>query len=89
MVKPQARMTKVEIEAVANKFLGLSLTQDDAEALQGPLEGLLAMVEQIERVALPYSAQPFITPGTADRWLEAWPESTKDAGKPHRVGGEE
>ncbi len=88
LAKPRARMTGAEIEAVANKFLGLSLTQDEAAALQGPLEGLLTMVEQIERVALPYSAQPFITPGTADRWLEAWPESSKDAGTPRLAGGE-
>lgn len=88
MAKPRARMTRAEIEAVANKLLGLSLTQDEARALQGPLEGLLDMVEQIERVALPYSAEPFIAPGIADRWLEAWPDSRKGAGKSRRSGGE-
>jgi len=88
LVKPRVSMTKAEIEAVANKLLGLSLTQDEAAALQGPLEGLRDMVEQIERVALPYSAAPFISPGTADRWLEAWPESATDTRKPRRAGGE-
>lgn len=77
-------MTKAQVEVIANELLGLSLTKDEAKALERPLNGLRHMVELIERVPLPYTAEPYITPGTGDRWLEAWPDSTSH----RRTGGE-
>ena len=67
-------MDKAQIQTTAKDFLGLTLTDDEADSLVEPLAGLAHMVELIERVPLPFSAQPFITPGSGDRWLEQWPE---------------
>lgn len=68
-------MDKTEIGVIANDLLGLRLTDEEAASLAGPLTGLRQLVELIERVPLPYSALPFITPRMGDQWIEEWPNA--------------
>ncbi len=65
-----------QVRTTAKDLLGLSLTEEEAAGLVGPLTGLRQLVELVERVPLPFSAQPFITPGMGDRWLAEWPDPT-------------
>lgn len=67
-------MDKTRIQTTAKDFLGLSLTEDEAASLVEPLAGLRQLVDLIERVPLPFTARPFITPLAADRWLQEWPQ---------------
>lgn len=68
-------MDKAQVRIVANDLLGLNLSEGEAAALIGPLDGLRKLVELIDRVPLAYSSLPFVTPATGDRWLEKWPEA--------------
>jgi hypothetical protein len=62
------------IQTVARELLGLTLTDAEAALLVEPLVALQQLVQAIETVPLPYSADPFITPRSSDEWLETWPE---------------
>lgn len=62
------------VQIVARELLRLTLTDAEAASLVKPLAGLQKLVQAIEKVPLPYSADPFITPRSADDWLERWPE---------------
>ena len=59
---------------VAREWLGLTLTESEAASLVQPLDGLRRLIQTIEEVPLPYSADPFTSPGLGDHWLETWPE---------------
>jgi hypothetical protein len=59
----------------AEEVLGLSLSNTEAEDLAQRLGGLRLLVEQIERIPLPYLEDPFTTPRSAEQWLESWAKS--------------
>lgn len=62
------------VQSMAKESLGLSLSETEASALVAPLAGLRLLVRTIEEVPLQYSADPFISPATGDKWLESWPD---------------
>jgi hypothetical protein len=62
------------MQAVAREVLGLDLTEAEAAALVQPYLGLQRLLRTLEEVPLPFSQDPFISPGTGDQWLDAWPE---------------
>ena len=62
------------MEAVAREVLGIELTQTEAAALVQPYLGLQRLLRTLEEVPLPFSQDPFVTPGTGDQWLDTWPE---------------
>lgn len=61
-------------QAMAQEWLGLTLNPSEASALVQPLIGLQSLVRALEEVQLQYSADPFISPATSERWLETWPD---------------
>lgn len=65
-------MNSALIRATARELLNLTLTDAAAARLVGPVIELHKLVEEIETVALPYCADPFISPRVGDAWLEAW-----------------
>lgn len=67
-------MDRALVQIVARELLGLVLTDAEAASLVHPLAGLQKLMQAIETVPLPYSADPFITPRSGDDWLESWPE---------------
>lgn len=62
------------VQSMAEESLGLTLSEAEASALIAPLAGLRSLVRAIEQVPLQYSADPFISPATGDKWLESWPD---------------
>ena len=66
-------MDSALIQIVARELLDLTLTDTEAASLVEPIVGLQKLVQAIETVPLPYSAEPFITPRSGDDWLETWP----------------
>ena len=63
-------MDSKAIKTVAGEMLNLALTEDEASALKPALEGLRELVRTIEAVPLTFPGDPFVSPGTADAWLE-------------------
>lgn len=62
------------MQAIASEWLGVSLTEREAATLVQPLVGLQKLIRTLEEVPLPYTDDPFISPGTGDDWLETWPD---------------
>jgi len=67
-------MDSALIQTVAREFLRLPLADGEAASLAEALVGLQQLIQAIETVQLPYSADPFITPRSSDEWLETCPE---------------
>lgn len=62
------------MQAVARDVLGLDLTEAEAAALVQPYLGLQRLLRTLEEVPLPFSQDPFVSPGMGDQWLNTWPE---------------
>ena len=62
------------VRTFADHWLGLDLNEVEADALVQPLAGMAKLVRTIEQVSLPYSGDPFISPGIGDQWLDTWPD---------------
>ena len=62
------------IRTLGKEWLSLDFTETEAQELMGPLDDLLKLIRESEQVPLRFSAEPFISPRSADQWLERWPE---------------
>jgi hypothetical protein len=62
------------IRKVGRDLLGLELTDNDAQELVAPLAGLRQLIDDVEKVGLNFTEEPFLSPRSADVWLERWPE---------------
>ncbi len=60
------------IRTYGREVLGLTLSDDEADALVGAVAGLRNLVAEIERVPLPYAEEPFTSPRMSDLWLARW-----------------
>lgn len=67
-------MDSATIRTVASDLLDLTLTDAEAQALVEPLAAQRKTIEIVEKVPLPYSADPFVTPRASEDWLENWQE---------------
>mgnify|MGYP000505613925 CR=1 FL=1 len=65
-------MDSATIKTVAAELLGLTLTDAEAQALVEPLAAQRKTIGIVEKVPLPYSARPFVTPRASEDWLENW-----------------
>ena len=63
------------IKTYADEVLGLPLDSAGAQALTERLAGLRRLVEQIDRISLPYLEVPFTSPRSGDCWIEKWTAS--------------
>jgi hypothetical protein len=62
------------LQLIARETLGVALTEAEAASLVQPYLALQEMIRAIEAIALPYTEEPFTSPGKADEWLESWPD---------------
>ena len=67
-------MDSALMQAIARESLGIILTENEAAALVQPFLGLQKLIQTIEQVPLPYSGDPFISPGLGEDWLDTWPD---------------
>ncbi len=62
------------LRKIGRDLLGLELTEAEAQELVAPLAGLQRLIDDVEKVRLHFTDEPFISPRFADAWLERWPE---------------
>ena len=62
------------VRKMGREVLGLELTESDARELVAPLAGLQQLIDDVAKVRLQFTAEPFVSPRLADAWLERWPE---------------
>ena len=62
------------MQAIARESLGLVLTEAEAADLVEPFLALQQLIRTMEQVPLPFSGDPFTSPGLGEDWLDTWPD---------------
>ena len=62
------------VRKMGREVLGLELTEAEVQEVIEPLAGLQQLIDDVAKVRLQFTAEPFVSPRLADAWLERWPE---------------